>query len=56
MQNRDDTAFWKGMDLETGTISDMMQMGILEPSGIKISALSLAVEAACALIKASGAK
>ena len=45
--------FWKGIDLETGEIGDMMASGVLEPCGVKVSALSLAVEAACTLIKAS---
>jgi chaperonin GroEL (HSP60 family) len=46
--------FWYGVDLETGTLADMMEMGVLEPCGVKVSALSLAVEAACTLIKAYG--
>eukprot|EP00026_Physarum_polycephalum_P004062 Phypoly_transcript_04079.p1 GENE.Phypoly_transcript_04079~~Phypoly_transcript_04079.p1 ORF type:complete len:538 (+),score=85.04 Phypoly_transcript_04079:122-1735(+) len=51
--NTNMNGFWSGINLETGKVEDMMALGVLEPCGVKTSALSLAVEAACTLIKAS---
>ncbi len=49
--NNNGENFWYGIDLETGEIKDMRDLGVLEPCGVKMNALSLAVEAASVLLK-----
>jgi len=42
---------YKGINLDTGEVDDMVEMVIIEPHGVKMGAISLAVETAIQILR-----